>query len=203
MLRHNASHTQGPGWRRPQDLHEPHERSMAATRRLRCLPCLLRRPTLSPPYVRRRQPAHPEHSLVAQPIRPTATPFWTPLLSPRRCRRCPLNTGVKLRGERTLRSVDDDSATAVAADYQASLQHHPSLVSLNALLGGTRSQPRALQCCDTTPRTRKDRAGAARRTSRTSRALHGRDAPPPLPSLPIAAPHTLPAIRPPAPARAP
>ena len=55
---------------------------MAATRRLRCLPCLLRRPTLSPPYVRRRQPAHPEHSLVAQPIRPTATPFWTPLLSP-------------------------------------------------------------------------------------------------------------------------
>jgi hypothetical protein len=55
---------------------------MAATRRLRCLPCLLRRPTLSPPYVRRRQPAHPEHSLVAQPIRPTATPLWTPLLSP-------------------------------------------------------------------------------------------------------------------------
>ncbi len=55
---------------------------MAATRRLRCLPCLLRRPTLSPPYVHRRQPAHPEHSLVAQPIRPTATPFWTPLLSP-------------------------------------------------------------------------------------------------------------------------
>ena len=55
---------------------------MAATRRLRCLPCLLRRPTLSPPYVRRRQTAHPGHSLVAQPIRPTATPFWTPLLSP-------------------------------------------------------------------------------------------------------------------------
>ena len=31
------------------------------------------------------------------------------------------NTGDKLRGERTPRSVDDDNGTAVAADYQASL----------------------------------------------------------------------------------
>ena len=82
----------------PAGPHEPHERSMAATRRLRCLPCLLRRPTLSPPDVHRRQPAHPEHSLrsTADPAHSytcrgsVACPPWLP-------ERVRSNTGDKLR----------------------------------------------------------------------------------------------------------
>ena len=43
------------------------------------------------------------------------------------------NTGDKLRGARTLRPVDDDSATALRADYHASLRLLPRLVSFIAL----------------------------------------------------------------------
>ena len=59
-------------------------------------------------------------------------------------RRSPLsrpNTGDKLRGARTLRSVDDESATALPAGYHASLRLLPRLVSFIALFGGTSLTP--------------------------------------------------------------
>ena len=52
---------------------------------------------------------------------------------PSRASLCPPNTGDKLRGARTPRPVDGDSATAVPADYHASLQLLPRLVSFIAL----------------------------------------------------------------------
>ena len=64
-----------------------------------------------------------------------------------------------------------------------------SFVSFIALLGGvvspilraSKDASSAPQCCDTAPRARKDRAGAARAASQAPRTPHGRNAPPPLP----------------------